>query len=104
MNHIGERPTNEMYESGLEIDCQCARCGSSCELVRCTECEDGYIEEDYGDDVVPDFVTVACQNCHGYSGWNVCGSSRQWCEANPLPGRESVKRGKLEWFTIRGET
>jgi hypothetical protein len=27
-------------------------------------------------------------------------SSPEWCEANPLPGREKVKRGELEWYTI----
>jgi len=29
MTHIGPHPTREMYRSGDEIDCQCARCGSS---------------------------------------------------------------------------
>jgi len=30
----------------------------------------------------------------------VCMSSPEWCEANPLPRREHIKRGKVEWFTL----
>ena len=66
--------------------------------VRRWDCEDGYREEDYGDDVVSDMQVVVCDTCRGYGGWNQCGNDAKWCEANPLPGRESVKRGTLEWF------
>ena len=31
MNVIADHPTPEMYATGQEIDCQCARCGGSCE-------------------------------------------------------------------------
>ena len=55
-------------------------------------------EEDYGDDVVCDMQVVVCDTCRGYGGWNQCGNDAKWCEENPIPGRENVKRGTLEWF------
>ena len=41
-----------------------------------------------------------CARCGGSCEWQECecGNDAKWCEANPLPGRESVKRGTLEWF------
>ncbi len=72
MKAIADSPTPEMYESGMEIDCQCARCGSS----------------------------VDTDHCDGKGVWHRCMSSSEWCEANPIPGREDIKRGKIEWFTI----
>ena len=92
MKHIGDHPLSEMYQKGLEIDCQCARCGSSVDVQPCEECDDGYILDD-GDCYV-------CDDCHGRGNHKFCMSSSEWCEANPLPGREHVKRGTLEWFTI----
>lgn len=59
---------------------QCARCGSSV----------GYDEVstiDLGD-----------------IRWRFCLSGAEWCEANPLEGRESVRRGEFEWYaTPRGD-
>lgn len=98
---IADRPPKEMYAPGVEIDCQCARCGSSCDFVHCEDCDDGFIdcyEEDplwYDPD---DFRT--CETCHGLGGWQACLSGEKWCIDNPLPGREDVPRGKIEWFTI----
>jgi hypothetical protein len=92
MQVIADHPTAEMYASGLEIDAQCARCGSSCEWVDCwAGCEDGYRSDDEYD--------WPCDECHGRGGWQHCISSAEWCEANPLPGREDVRRGAIEWFT-----
>lgn len=105
MKAIADRPPPEMYSAGLEIDCQCARCGSSCEYRRCDSCEDGYDGHDCGEDTCcclhPE-ENVVCQICDGDGGWNVCLSSPEWCEANPLAGRESVQRGAIEWFTVGG--
>jgi hypothetical protein len=85
---------------GKQYECQCARCGGSTEWIDCTEwdCEDGHREEDWGDDVVSDMELVVCSVCKGYGGWNNCGNSPEWCNANPLPGREEIKRGEIEWF------
>ena len=66
----------EMYAAGVEIDCQCARCGSSV-----------FSERELDED--DEHVIV-----------HICLSSPAWCEANPLPGRENVKRGEIEWFTF----
>jgi hypothetical protein len=46
---FAERPTPEMYGKGKEIDCQCARCGSSMEIERCNFCEDGMDGHDCGE-------------------------------------------------------
>lgn len=84
---------------GQEWDCQCARCGSSCGYVDCGECGgDGYVEDDdcCGTD------TMQCRECGGHGGWPVCVSDDDWCNAHPLPGRENVKRGAIEWFVIGG--
>lgn len=100
---IGDRPSDEMYRSGLDIDCCCARCGSSCDYLDCHNCDDGYEGHDCGEDccccLYPE-DNVVCQYCNGHGGWHRCLSSEQWCNANPLPGREAVQRGAVEWFTV----
>lgn len=102
MTHIGPEPPPEMYAAGVEIGCHCARCGSSCDWSECTAdgCCDGVVEDldDDGFDSLDRRLT--CPDCRGFGGVNVCLSSAEWCEANPLPGRESVRRGKIEWFTF----
>lgn len=103
MNVIADRPTDEMYASGLEIDCQCARCGSSAYSESCGQCEDGYVsryEEDplwYDEDEL-----FPCEWCDGDGCFHYCGSDAEWCQANPMPGRETVERGRIEWFTVGG--
>lgn len=98
MNHIGPHPLHEMYAPGLEIDGQCARCGSSFQWFECWDCGGyGCHEEDY------DGKAWMCETCHGDGGWNSCMSSPEWCKANPLPGREDVQRGAIEWFTVEVE-
>jgi hypothetical protein len=86
---------------GRDWDCQCARCGSSCYYRDCWNCEDGYSHHNCGDDccccAFPE-PNVVCDICDGDGGWNCCLSSAEWCQANPLPGRENVERGKIEWF------
>lgn len=102
MKCIADRPTQEMYATGLEIDCQCARCGSSADGGSCPECEDGFDGHDCGEDCCaclnPE-ENVPCQYCDGTGVWHRCMSSPEWCEANPLPDRENVKRGAIEWYT-----
>ena len=99
MNVIADHPTPEMYATGQEIGCQCARCGGSCDWKDCYECEDGYIDRHAEDPLWYGHELYDCQCCLGRGGY-VCGNSPEWCEANPLPGRESINRGKLEWFTF----
>jgi hypothetical protein len=87
-----------MYRSGLELNCQCARCGSSVNSELCDyfECEDGY-RFDCEDGIMDD---EPCPECHGHPIFHQCLSSREFCEANPLPGRESVDRGSIEWYCV----
>lgn len=103
MTHIGPMPTPAMYKTGLEIDCQCARCGSSIASEHCVDCEDGFCDHDCGEDYCccadPE-RNVPCDTCRGQGVVHQCLSSHAWCNANPLPGREDIKRGQIEWFTV----
>ena len=100
-NVIAPRPPDPV--NGWEWECQCARCGSSCDWRVCEECEDGYDGHDCGEDCCmcryPE-DNLLCQYCLGRGGWDTCLSSREWCQATPLPGREQVARGEIEWFAI----
>lgn len=94
---IGERPPSD----GREWEPQCARCGSSACHEPC-DCDDGYDEHDCGEDscccAFPE-PNVICDRCHGYGGWYRCMSSRDFCMANPLPGREEMRGSQIEWTT-----
>jgi len=93
MKIIAESPTPEMYQSGLEIDCQCARCGSICGWQTCEICN--------GDGLAYKGMDQACGECHGHCGYQCCLSDYDWCMANPMEGRENVRRGQVEWFTVK---
>lgn len=95
MKAIADHPPPEMYQPGVEIDCQCARCGSSVDSERCEMCEDGFVGLDGWDE---DEIQV-CESCDGRGVWHRCMSSPEWCDENPIPGREDVQRGKIEWYT-----
>lgn len=104
---IGDHPPDSMYRNGVEIDCQCARCGSSCDYVDCGHCDEGSLGSDCIDDLCHggecihgDSGFIPCDICGGAGGWHECLSSPEFCNGNPLPGRENVERGKIEWFTI----
>lgn len=89
---------------GKEYDCQCARCGSSADVEDCTGCVDGMDHHDCGEDccmcMYPE-DNVPCDICDGMGHWYQCLSSYEWCNANPLKGREEVPRGKIEWYEIK---
>lgn len=87
-----------------------ARCGSSLDWDSCDVCGgDGITgpgelhEEDplwYDPD---DFEP--CSQCGGQACWPQCLSSEEWCNANPLEGRETIERNTPEWFvTGRGDS
>lgn len=94
-------PTTPAQAEAMEQDCQCARCGSSCGWVDCSDCLSGIIntEDDEGFDDVE-----FCTTCDGSGGWWCCLSSGEWCGAHPLVGREQVERGAVEWFDIPART
>lgn len=80
-------------------DCRCARCGSSVAWEECEICGgEGVSEHDCGDDtcccLYPE-DNMRCDQCDGHGGWYLCLSTYDWCNANPLPGRE-YKRGEIE--------
>lgn len=103
--YINPRPPHNVHlRPNEQWEEQCARCGSSMHHERCKDCEDGYSGHECGEDccacLYPE-ENVICDTCGGYGGWYVCLSSPEWCEANPLPGRENVKRGEVEWFIVQ---
>lgn len=92
---IGPHPPSD----GREWDCQCARCGSSCEPYDCANCGgEGEIEDE---DWQFEGEYHRCDWCRGTGGGWECCAAKEWCDANPQPGRESFQRGKIEWFVIR---
>lgn len=106
---MGENSKNEQTiigphppQDGHNWECQCARCGSSVLFEDCTNCGGSGLR---GHDCIDDTCccldpeeNVECDVCDGQGGWYTCLSSREFCNANPLPGRENVKRGQIEWF------
>lgn len=67
----------------------CPRCGSDVEYVDCWSCGgEGWVEHDCGEDtcccLYPE-PNVPCDVCRGVGSFEKCLSSREWCEANPLP-------------------
>jgi hypothetical protein len=71
---------------------QCRRCGSSLDFQDGGFCEAcGYSVDD------PD---PTCPACSGTGRMPVCGSTAEWCEANPLPGRDDVRRHTPESFEV----
>lgn len=98
---IAERPPND----GAEWDCQCARCGRSVEWIECEACGGEGITgpgELYEEDPLWYDMndTGPCRQCNGEASWPVCMSTESYCQNNPIPGREDIKRGRVEWFRI----
>jgi len=97
---IGKHPND-----GKAWDCQCARCGSSLDWESCDHCggeggrgwDDLQFEDPFWYDE-NDFIP--CDICEGEGGWWLCLSGEKWCDENPLPGREDVKRSTPEWFCV----
>ena len=77
----------EFYDTGLGYeDCQCARCGSSCVFTDCDNCGgEGEIEDT---DWQCEGEYHRCDWCRGAGGYWHCLSGREWCQKNPMPGRE----------------
>jgi hypothetical protein len=73
---------------------QCARCGSSLYWEDCPTCE--ACGRGYADDPDP-----TCSTCAGSGRTSFCLSGYEWCQAHPLPGRESVACHTAEWFEVR---
>lgn len=69
----------------------CARCGSDADGDDCEWCPaTGWYEDNDPD----------CHACHGTGIHWICGSSAEWCQANPRPGHEHVQRGEFEDWSI----
>lgn len=93
-------------QTGGGWDCQCARCGSTCDWQKCGACDDGLSGHDCGEDCcccLDPEPNVPCDICEGHGGWWSCLSSAEWCEKNPLPNHEEIERGKIEWFQVDEE-
>ncbi len=97
---IQDRPPQD----GKSYDCQCARCGSSCDWSECEHCGgEGVDGHECGEDCCccadPE-ENIQCDICVGHGGFWECLSGVKYCLANPLPGRENQERGDAEWFEV----
>jgi hypothetical protein len=83
---------------------QCGRCGSSLAFEECQNCGgEGYTSHDCGEDsccCADPEDNVLCDVCKGDGTFAVCVSSADWCNAHPLPGRETTERSTVESFSI----
>lgn len=81
-------------------ECECARCGSSCDMLDCWNCHgEGVTYHDCGEDTcccLDKVENVVCAECGGMGVTWHCLSRPEWCEANPLPGREHIESTALE--------
>lgn len=98
---IGPRPPND----GKQWDCQCARCGSSLSFEECENCGgEGVSGHDCGEDCcccLDPEENVVCDTCRGEGTFPLCLSNSEWCQANPMPGRENIARSTPEWFPVQ---
>ena len=82
-----------------EYDVNCARCGGGVEWLNCANCGgEGVSHHDCGEDCCACLYpedNVRCDWCRGSGGSWHCTNTPAWCEANPLPGRESVESTAL---------
>jgi len=91
---VAAAPPND----GREWEAQCARCGSSVVRETCGSCGgDVFLLDDESDDAGE---PGGCDECCGAGGWRDCASSAAYCAGNPMPGREGVVRGGVEWFVV----
>lgn len=73
------------------IECQCARCGSSCDWLNCSQCGgEGEVEYREPDSYDDEEDTRPCSYCGGDGGSWHCDSTPELCTANPLKGREAI--------------
>ena len=87
-----ERKPAAMYEqteAETLPEVHCGRCGSAVVWVECGFCKgDGCYEAVSGG-------YVDCHACAGEGGWWMCSQPEDWCQANPMPGRDDVARGNI---------
>lgn len=72
----------------IYMEYQCARCGSSLTFEPCI-CAKNSIDGN---------VDPSCPVCEGNGTMARCLGSAEWCEANPMEGREGVPRHTVEPF------
>ena len=91
--------SREQPDFDRDWDVQCARCGSSLEFEICDACGgDGVVEEE--DYEMCDTFYERCPMCDGKVGLACCLSSDEYCDDNPIEGREHIESGTPEWFTF----
>jgi RecJ-like exonuclease len=69
------------------------------ELSRMTEMRDNLIKEARMAETKIVEVQRACDACKGDGTFARCLSSPEWCQAHPLPGRETTERSTVESFS-----
>ena len=88
-------------EEDLTEVCSCARCGSSVELRRCSNCDgDGEVCHASWDGC-GDGYYVRCIWCQGSGGSYHCISTPEYCHTYTIPGREGIESTALKseaWY------
>lgn len=89
----------------MRVEYQCGRCGSSILFEDCPNCGgEGVTSHDCGEDCCccadPE-DNVPCDVCKGDGTFGICLSSPEWCEAHPMPGRETTERSTVEICRVR---
>lgn len=85
----------EWWPSGYGDGVMCARCGGDAGWLSCANCGgERYSHHECGEDccccVNPE-DNVLCDWCDGAGGSWHCRNTPEWCEANPLSGREHIQ-------------
>jgi DnaJ-class molecular chaperone len=72
---------------------QCGRCGSSIHYTDCVDCDGTGTITIVNQNLIG--KDVDCDECDGDGFIAFCISPQEWCEANPLPGREGTPRNTV---------
>ena len=90
------------YDHSYEY--QCGRCGSDINFEACEICDKTGV---YGHECWDDTCScddpednIICDNCLGKGIFSRCLSRMEWCETHPLPNRENIVSGTIEWIRI----
>ena len=91
------------YDHAYEY--RCGRCGSDGSFEDCEDCYGtGVSGHECGEDTCsctdPE-DNIICATCLGTGVFFNCLPTVKWCETHPLPGRENILSGTVEWVRMK---